>query len=352
MDIESICVLAPPADHGGIGRYADQLNSRIEEQSDIEHIPFYEEIGALDVAQAAVRASHYDVVHIHFEYGLFRPKLLYAWLFFPLLFLGTRLRGTSVVVTLHEVWTTRTVGRIQYVYVWFVHLMLTGTASRLVFMSQSAKDDFRPRNITESELIPHGVDIDAVRDIGVSNARDIFEYSTDETVIAQIGYVSRRKGTDTFLELARRHPEYEFLIAGGPLRDEDLPYFERVIRESPENVQVTGVLSDASFHAAFVATDVAVLAYRDIRQSGILNWCFAYGVPVICRSIDRFRALCARSAPLQLFGDGDEHPPIDTALSMVLDDAETRGPAMRDFGERYALSTIADSYVRLYRSIR
>lgn len=349
----SVCILAPPDTHGGIGRYADQLADHLRPDlaaADHEHL--FEELHPREYLRAALRATEYDVVHLHFEYGLFRPKLLYAWLFLPIMLVFSRVRGTPVVVTVHEVWTPATVGRFQYVYVWFVHALLALTAGRLVFMTGNAEADFQPQALASTSRIPHGVDTGAVRDINVASARAKFGLDSDDRAISQIGYVSQRKGTETFLGLAKRHPEYEFLVAGGPLREEDEPYFERISAEAPENVQLTGVLSDRVFHEAFVATDVAVLAYQDIRQSGILNWCFAYGVPAVCRAIDRFEELSDRGAPLFLFAEDDpSYPSIDTAVQMALAERDSRGAEMRSFGDKYSLGSVASEYDSLYASL-
>lgn len=348
-----VSVLAPPNDHGGIGRYAKQLRTRTSVESDIEdiHILLYEEMGAEDYVRAAVRATRADVTHIHFEYGLFRPKLMYTWLFFPVLFTYAQLRRVPIVVTVHEVWTPETVGTIQYGYVWLVHALVVFVASQLVFMTKNAEDDFRPHRFADTNRIPHGVDVRAVRDVDAERARKTFGYNSNDYVISQIGYVSPRKGTDTFLDLAARHPERKFLVAGGPLREEDEAYFRHITDMAPENVYITGVLSDEAFHEAFVTTDVAILAYRDIRQSGILNWCFAYGVPVVCRAIDRFENLRDQGAPLVLFAEDGSYPSIDEALHIAFESGADMSAQMRAFGEDHNLSHVARQYADLYRSL-
>lgn len=351
MNDKLAIVLAPPEESGGIGRYAEQLRTKLSRDINTKHLALHEDMNALDYVNTAVHATDGDIAHLHFEYGLFRPKLLYAPVFFLVVFFLSRLRHVPVIVTVHEVWTTETVGRVQYGYVWFIHLTLSVTASCLVFMTDSAEDDFRPQGVSEHEIIPHGVDIGAVRDIDRSDARSMLEFGYEEVIISQIGYVSQRKGTDDFLKLANRHQNHNFVVAGGPLREEDEDYYERVVESAPSNTRVTGVLSEDKFHAAFVATDVAVLAYRDIRQSGILNWCFAYGVPVVCRAIDRFESLSDQGAPLVLFAENDEYPSIDAALDTALDEAEKRGRVMREFGTKHDLSRVAKQYIDIYQTL-
>lgn len=351
MKDKSATLLAPPQDSGGIGRYAEQLRTKLAQKINTEHVALHENMNSLDYIDTAIRATDGDIAHLHFEYGQFRPKLLYTPLFFSVLFFLTRLRNVPVIVTVHEVWTTETVGEFRYRYVWLVHLLLSVTASQLVFMTETSKNDFRPQNVSKHSIVPHGVDLGAVHDISISHARSMLNLGIDDTIVSQVGYVSRRKGTDEFLKLANSYPEYTFVVAGGPLREEDSKYYKRVIESVPANTRVTGVLPDDEFHAAFIATDVAVLAYRDIRQSGILNWCFAYGVPVVCRAIDRFEYLSEQGAPLVLFGESDEYPSIDTALSTALDETETRSRAMREFGNKNDLSRVAEQYINLYGTL-
>lgn len=344
--------VSPPRENGGIGRYNRQLMDLIEGENDGSARLCSVEEGQSFLAyiKNAAKATTGDVTQIQFEYGLFRPKLLYAWVFLSALFLFSRLRKTPVIVTVHEVWTIETVGRVQYTYVWLVHGFLALVASRLVFMSPNAEDDFRPQPFAHTDKIPHGVDLTKTRDVDQRKARETFDLDLDSTVVAQIGYVSPRKGTDAFLELASSHPEYQFLLAGGPLREEDKPYFEQVTDNPPENVQVTGVLSDKEFHDVFVATDAAVLAYRDIRQSGILNWCFAYGTPAVCSAIEHFAHLREDGAELVLFDETEEsYPTIDKALETALDNSETFERKMQAYGRDNSLTSTAERYVDLYQ---
>lgn len=349
----TIAMLSPPVNHGGIGHYSEQLRTCVADAGvDNVQIDFFENLSFAGYVRAAERATNYDVAHVQFEYGFVRPKLVYAWLFFPVLFISSRLRGTPVIITMHEVWTAEKVGRTKFSYVWLVHVILALTATRLVFMSDVAAEDFRPNGLASIENIPHGVDLEGVCEVDRKQARDTFGYEVDDTVVSQIGYVSRRKGTDTFLQMATSNDEYEFLIAGGPFRDEDELYFNKVVESAPENTQVTGILSEDEFHDAFVATDIAVLAYRDIRQSGILNWCFAYGVPVVCRAIDRFENLADQGAPLILFDQEDEdYPSINEAVNIGLKERDSRSAGMRAYGEEHDLSRVAHRYISLYRSL-
>lgn len=346
-----VAMVGPPTDAGGIGRYGAQLCDRLRGGPGLE-VEYRRLSGGLVArVRTALAVRHADVVHLQFEYGLFRPRLLYAWLVLPVLLCGTRLRRTPVVVTVHEVWTGAAFGPVAFAYVRAVHWLLAVAASELVFMTPETRADFRPLPGTPTRVIPHGVDVEAVRPVERPDARRSFGLDPDDVVVSQIGYVSPRKGTETFLELASDHPDHEFLLAGGPLRAEDRPYFEKVREAAPPNVTVTGVLSNERFHRAFVATDVAVLAYRDIRQSGILNWCFAYGVPAVCSSVERFETLWSEGAPLVLFGGGSDRSSAAEALSEALSRRGQLSTEMQEYGKTRDLRSVAEAYGKRYRQL-
>lgn len=349
MTDPNVTVIAPDADAGGVGKYAATLRTRLAEVGvETTHTAVGPNTPLAGYVSAAGAADHADAVHLHFEYGLFRPKLLYAWPFFSLLLVRRLLAGTEVIVTCHEVWTSATVGRAQFVYVRVVHALLAQTATTLVFMTDDAAADFGPTR-TPQRTIPHGVPVADRRERPLATARETFGYGPEETVVAQIGYVSERKGTDRFLALAARRPEIEFLVAGGALRAEDEPYLADVRARAAEleNVQVTGVLDEDAFHDAFLAADVAVLAYRDIRQSGVLSWCFAYGLPAVCSSIPRFVDLADACSGIVLFGD--EWGPIDAALDRALADRRQLSAAMAEYGAANSLAAVAATYATLFR---
>ncbi|MFB6176359.1 MAG: glycosyltransferase [Halobaculum sp.] len=339
-----IAVVAPRVSAGGVGAYAGTLRDRMEATGVRTTLrPIGDGVGVAATARAGWRSARDSDVHLHFEYGFFRPKLLLAWVFLLPLWLGRAVWRRRVVVTVHEVWTPETVGWVQYAYVWLVHSLLAATATDLVFMTREATRDFGAAVTPRTHLIPHGVPVSDRRELSRAEARETFGYDREATVVAQIGYVSDRKGTDEVVTLAERHPDTEFLIAGGPRRPEDEPYVDRIEATAGPNVRVTGVLDDDAFHHAFVAADVAVLAYRDIRQSGILNWCFAYGLPAVCRSIPRFRTVAERCEGVVLFGEGEGS--IDDALTAALTDRDALSEAMRAYADRNSLDDVASSYL-------
>lgn len=353
--IETLLV-APPSDAGGIGKYSDTLSKALADQSvDLDRLDLEEGAGPVQHVRVAVRAglTSADVIHVQFEYGFFTPRLLFAWIFFPILFVLARLRDVPVVVTMHEAWLPDIVDPPlvgpKQVYLCLAHRLLVATADQLLFLSENAVEAFE-KSVpgVHARTLPHGVDVSGTRDVESAAAKRQFGFDPKATVVSQIGYVAPRKNTDVMLELAEEFPEYEFLVAGGPRRDAEREYFESIRSRAPPNLTVTGVLPDEEFHAAFAATDLAVLSYSDIRQSGILNWCFAYQVPMICRRIPYFERVASEWGGIVLYDENDE---LDAELRAAVADIDSLEREMEAFCEANSFEAVAAEHVRLYREL-
>lgn len=344
-----LSVIAPPVAAGGIGRYTETLCDRLDAAgARSERWPIGDGRGPIAAAVAAFKAIREADVLVQFEYGFFRPKLLVWWTFLVPLVVGRLVWERQIVVTMHEVWTPETVGRFQFLYISVVHFTIAATATDIVFMTPESEADFRAGISTTTHQIPHGVPVDDSRDISQETARETFGYDEMDTVVAQIGYISKRKGTETVVELANQRPEMELLIAGGARRSEDQPYVDQIKAISGQNVQITGVLDETAFHHAFVAADVVVLAYRDIRQSGILNWCFAYGVPVVCRSIPRFRSVASECSGVVLFDGGPKA--LGEKIDIAVEARDKLSRAIEAYANQHDFDNVAKSYLNIMGS--
>lgn len=296
-----------------------------------------------------------DVIHIQHEYGFFGKKWLLLWAFYPIVFVLARLRRRPVVITLHEAWNVDRMDppllRLKGAYIRVANGMIATTATSLVFLSENCKSKFeRNGSVDDYRLFPHGVDEDEVDPTPDAEAKATFGFDDDDTVITEFGYVRPSKGYKTFLEIADSCPEYEFLIAGGsPGEDE---YLESLRTAAPDNVEITGHLTDREFHAAFSATDVAVLPYNEVAQSGILNWCAAYELPTVASQLPHFERLHSEYGCPAIFGNVDE---AVHSIRLVLTHDETHREklisAMEGFRRENSFEEVGDRHEALYRSL-
>lgn len=338
-----VSVVAPPKSHGGVGAYADDLLARLD--VDVCQFPVDREwTNPIRYLRTAIESSRNSAVHVQYVYGLFGPKGVFSLLFFPLI---AALADGPVVVTVHEVWTDEdTAGsRLKQAYRRLIHETLARFSDELVFLSHNAEREFLESvSATETRVIPHGVKTER-RNTSQAAAKELFGYESDETLITLHGFINHRKGCDRFLELADRMPDYEFLLAGGSRREDR----ESRLRErAPDNLQITGVLDDEEFEASFAASDLAVLPYRQIHQSGTFNWCATYGLPVVATSIPYFERLETE------YGCVETTPPESLAETVrtVLEDDERRQELrqrMAEYRDENSFSAIAKETERLYR---
>jgi glycosyltransferase involved in cell wall biosynthesis len=301
---------------------------------------------------------------VQFDYVLFGPLGLFTLLFFPLLRVLAARTGARVVVTMHETLNPTLVrGPVRWLkarYVLALNRTVATTADQLVFLSPQARARFT-HTVAATE-IPHGVDLDAKQDLTPAEAKAMFGYRPDTTLVVEPGYVSPRKGSDVFRTVAERCPEYEFLLAGGPPRQRHSDFFDSIREEAPANLTVTGRLPEDRFHAAFAASDLAVLPYNEteqtgvvnaVNQSGVFNWCGAYGVPVVATDCARFRALKTDYGAVELF-EVDRIDDIVATVRGVLEEPERRdtlSTAITAYATANSLSAAAADHIDLYRSL-
>ena len=95
-----------------------------------------------------------------------------------------------------------------------------------------------------------------------------------------MGLVIPRKGTDTFLTLAKQYPQYQFVWFGkiySAILAEPLP------KNLPSNTQFTGYVQDRN--AAFNALDIFVFPSYEENQGMVLLEAAAVGLPIIVRDL-------------------------------------------------------------------
>jgi len=342
-------VSTPPDESSGVGQYAARLAERLATRTSLSRV-FLPTDGAnpAPFVLAAVRGcpTETDLVHVQFDYVLFGPNGLYTLLFFPLLSVQSRRHDAAVVVTMHEVLTDASLAPpltgIKRLYLRALNGTVSTCSDAVVVLSPEAERRYRSTaGRGECVHIPHGVDLEGTRDIETAAAKRRFGYDPDEFVAVEPGYVSPRKGSDVFARLAEQCPDISFLLAGGPPRPRHRSFFREIESREIPNLTITGRLPEEEFHAAFVAADVVVLPYNEteqtgvvnaVNQSGVFNWCAAYGVPVIAADCARFRTLSTEWNAVRLFEVSD----LEEATSVLRDVRE-------DAAERDRLSAAIEA---------
>lgn len=109
------------------------------------------------------------------------------------------------------------------------------------------------------------------------------KYNCKKMVIGTVGLAVPRKGIDTFLALAEKFPQYEFIWFGkiySKLMVKSLP------KNLPTNVKFTGYVEDIL--AAFNAIDIFIFPSYEENQGMVILEAAATGLPIIVRDIPAY----------------------------------------------------------------
>lgn len=342
-----VVLVGPPEDNGGVGRYTSQLADGLDPHEVRRIAVGNHPLAHLRLAVGAATSGCRNV-HVQYVYRLFGSAGVLSYLFLPVLWLLSRATGTRILVTLHEVWDRETVANpVEWLYVRVTHLLVRATTDRLVLLSDAALESFaESAPAGDVTVVPHGVDVEGTRP--VEDPKSTFGFDESTFLVTQHGYVNPRKGYDTFLEIARRLPDRQFLLAGGPRTGEFEDLYAEIRRTAPDNVTITGTLGAEAFHAAFQASDLAVLPYEEIFQSGIFNWCAAYGVPTVASDVPYFAGLEKSYGVPVVFSDVEGA--VEAVERLCEDDDRRRdlGERMEAYAEKHTLQSVIERNRELY----
>lgn len=354
--VTRVAFLATGTDQNcGIATYTAEIRRALDVPSEL--IPL--RLGALaplHYLRAGWKAARTDadVLHVQHEYGIYGPKSVMSWLLFGVLWLATRFRDLPVVVTFHSAWNSGTIDPPLYtlkrLYVALNNHLLAATLDHAIFLSDGTRDAFiESVPLDDCTVVSHGVQTET-HPMPATEAKAEFGYDADKTLVVEPGYVRPQKGYERFIEIAEAMPDTAFLIGGGPKDESDEAYADEIRRKSPDNVRMTGVLDEDRFHALFNAMDVAVLPYDVVTQSGIVNWCVAYEVPMVATDLERFRTLEDEYGFPRVFPADDATTGAD-AIRDVLADPEPIVEAMTTYRNEHGMDAVADTHEKIYRQL-
>lgn len=221
-----------------------------------------------------------------------RPKIIHIqWIrIFPIDYGMIRLLqfflGTKIIFTVHNILPHNHGKKSLLQYNKFYH-----TCDCLISHTKKCKQDLvKQFNIQADKItiMPHGclcMDISA-EDILHERKKFISEYHINgKIIISALGVQSPYKGTDLLLEAWTSNPElYDndkicLIIAG---KSSGIIYPDKL----PKNViTISRILSNEEFEMIMQLTDVAILPYRAIEQSGVLLTLIQKGIPYCCTQV-------------------------------------------------------------------
>lgn len=202
-------------------------------------------------------------------------------------------------------------------------------------------------------VLPNSIDIKQYKNSPTERkrCRERLGLPLDKFIIVGNGQIQPRKCFDTFLKVAEKMPDVQFVWIGGiPFKaaGADYVHLSSLIKKAPSNVIVTDVIPLNQAQIYMKAGDLMFMpSNQETFGLAILEGA-ACGMPVIVRDINDYKAT---------FGDlvisSNEDNFIDTIRRyMVDDDLYKQGQAKsRQLAHKYDSSNISDQLIDLYRNL-
>ncbi|AGB31999.1 glycosyl transferase group 1 [Natrinema pellirubrum DSM 15624] len=224
-----------------------------------------------------------------------------------------------------------------------------GLADALVCPSEYNQGLIEGYTDTPTTVISNGVDRGKLEGFDSLEAEYRDRYDLESPTVFLVGHVIKRKGLETFVELARRLPDMDFAWFG-PL-DLSLKGREttQLIENAPENCTFTGFIDD--IRGAYAAGDIFCFPTHEENEGIALLEAMAAGKPVLVRDIETFSWLEDGADCLKASGDGVA--PFVDALERLRDPAlrDRLGSNAADRSEAFSLEAVANQYQSLYTAV-
>ena len=223
------------------------------------------------------RMNGVDIFHIH----VFNTNFL---ILFNLLLV--KLLFAKIVITIHDI--TSFSDRSNSL---FVSKSVYKIADLILTHNEFSKDEIikiKPSLKESIHIIPHGnytpfINIQKDK----KQSREYLDLPTDKTILLFFGMIKKVKGLEvllkSFKKVVKTHPDAVLLIAGKPWED-DFKFYQQIIDENElsENIILhTKFVPHEDVEYYYSASDLVVLPYKKIYQSGVLMMTLSYEKPAL-----------------------------------------------------------------------
>ena len=297
----------------GIGSYSEKLIQGLKyEYLSVEHVYVKENSFNLFHYLSALKKCVFgsDIVHIQFDYsffgGFWKIPGIYLPLFYLTLWLAQRYKfknKTNIITTLHE-FRDPEKGKLGFYYS-LLNKIVGWCSDVLVVFSNETNKILTKQGVPEKKikLIEHGIllkpEIYDKRKAKEELSQKL-DLKPSDYIVTILGYIHKNKGHDRIIKAIKRlDSSVKLIIIGEPRVAEQKPYLDFLKNMVKENglekrVFFCGYIKDDKLPIFLNATDLMVLPYREIRQSGIFNYAMAYHLPTITSNLPFFREIKAK----------------------------------------------------------
>jgi glycosyltransferase involved in cell wall biosynthesis len=302
-----LAVAAPARLRCGVADYARFLRPALAEHFEVLPIDFPESIGRAAWIRAAAAADEAQLVHVHYEYSLFRTVKPYRNRFATFM---RRLRPPAVV-TLHDLlprlsrrWGAARPGR---------RLDLLRDVSYAPWFGRWETAVYR---LADHWLVHTEEHRQAVAEVIGAESVSRFVHPVPQTgvrwhrptggsTLLSLGFVKPHKGYLRFLEALQQQPSASWIIAGGAQDERDRRYLEALESRSVQlgvagRVRISGYLERAEIERLAAEVSLAVFPFDRVTGSGSVAWAIGLGMPIAATDLPPLQELVQAGAGLEL----------------------------------------------------
>jgi len=312
----------------GVAAYSAFLADELKERADVRVVNLQRELRAFSpyFLILGFKASRVpSIVHVQFEYSLFPAlkigikKTLLSFGAF-LFYIGLALGKSQVVTTFHEVRTVKAGGKTGYAYVNLLHRLIFRVSNLIVVHNSESKTLMEKiYGVNKLKIIPHGL-YETPIFLDQNECKKQFGLS-GKTVVTIPGFISPAKGHDLVISiLPQLDKNVNLIIAGGTKTDDGNRFLEKLkeLAQSHgclDRITFTGYLPDLT--VVINATDVAILPYRAITESGILRLLIAHRIPTITSDLPAFKEVLQEYDCIKLFEGNNKEKLLESVCSLI-----------------------------------
>jgi glycosyltransferase involved in cell wall biosynthesis len=324
-----------PPTNCGIAVYSKNYVEAINRLCDVNVIPVDRpKIDPLYFLKMTLKTrKNADIAHIQFDCGFFGTlelfRLSISGFYAPLFYFFVKaLRGPRLVTTIHELPDVKKTygGRFLYLpmliyytiiyrsVIAFSDLVLVHTNGTLETLKQYAR-------IKNARIIPHAC---FIKPKFLKNDEcKVRAGLPGKRIITMFGYVNQYKGHDMAIDAMKGLPDDIVLyIAGDGRTPEDKQYVdklrEKVSREGLDGrVFFHGYVKEDDAPGVMCSSDIILMPYRHVVQSGALYYSLAYMKPVLAADIGGFSEVAREYGCIETFKAGDMEDMNQKILRML-----------------------------------
>lgn len=360
----------PPA-NCGIATYSMHYVEALRKLCEVDVLPIERpKINPFYFVCLALKArKDTDIVHVQFDCGFFgtlgRGRLSLSGMYVPLFYFILKLPGgPAVATTVHELHDAREdyAGRWLYwpmrayytlVYrpmVWLSDAVVVHTTGTIRALSQYARID-------KATIIPHACFIQPV----VSPMAECKEKLglAGKRIVTMFGFVSRLKGHDLAIDAMRDMPnDIVLYVAGDGRSPDDRLYVDELKAKARSmgldgRVRFHGYASEEDIPCIMCASDIVLMPYRHVVQSGALYYALAYGRPVLASNIGGFAEMAMTYGCIGIFEPGNVAD-LRAKITDIIADEELRRTMTEkatSYVDSIRIENVAEATLKMYKSI-